>query len=155
MWPDWAIYWTLGKFLMHLAKNNLPKSPTFLGNFWKGVKIYQFYSEIILGNFYRHLAIFSGHTDWVPQIWTDIFTAQRRDLFPLSYLLQFPGNHVHFITQFPQHEYLELNLLCLEKKFEMSISSHTICTVFSVTKWPDFCLIFGNSQQWFFFLQHG
>ena len=31
---------------------------TFLGNFCKGVKIYHFYSEIILGNFYRHLAIF-------------------------------------------------------------------------------------------------
>ena len=36
----------------------LPKSPTFLGNFCKGVKIYNFLLEIILGNFYRHLAIF-------------------------------------------------------------------------------------------------
>ena len=35
VWPDWAIYWTLGKFLMPLAKNNLPKSTTFLGNFVK------------------------------------------------------------------------------------------------------------------------
>ena len=27
----------------------LPKSPTYLGNFCKGVKIYQFSSEIIFG----------------------------------------------------------------------------------------------------------
>ena len=33
VWPDWAIYWTLGKFLLPLATINLPKSPTFLGNF--------------------------------------------------------------------------------------------------------------------------
>ena len=62
VWPDWAIYWTLGNFLKPLAKINLPKSPTFLGNFCKGVKIFHFSSKIILGNFYRHLAIFSGHT---------------------------------------------------------------------------------------------
>ena len=29
-----------------------------MGNFCKGVKIYHFYSKIILGNIYRHLAIF-------------------------------------------------------------------------------------------------
>ena len=36
---------------------NLPKSPTFLGNFCKCVKIFNFSREIILGNFYRHLAV--------------------------------------------------------------------------------------------------
>ena len=36
----------------------LPKSPTFLGNFGKGVKIYHFLVLSFLGNFYRHLAIF-------------------------------------------------------------------------------------------------
>ena len=41
------IYWTLGKFLKPLAAINLPKSPTFLGNFCKGVRIYHFSSEII------------------------------------------------------------------------------------------------------------
>ena len=46
VWPDWAIYWTLGTFL---AAINLPKSPTFLGNFCKVVKIYYFSSEIIFG----------------------------------------------------------------------------------------------------------
>ena len=32
-----------------LATINLPKSLTFLGNFYKGVKIYYFSSEIIFG----------------------------------------------------------------------------------------------------------
>ena len=49
VWPDWAIYWTLGNFLRPLATINLPKSPTFLGNFCKGDKIYNFSSEIIFG----------------------------------------------------------------------------------------------------------
>ena len=35
--------------LKPLAKVNLPKSLTFLGNFCKGVKIYHFSSEIIFG----------------------------------------------------------------------------------------------------------
>ena len=41
----------------------LPKSSTFLGNFCKGVKIYHFLVKSFSGNFYRHLAIFSGHTE--------------------------------------------------------------------------------------------
>ena len=47
--PDWAIYWTLGTLLKPFATINLPKSPTFLGNFCEGVKIYHFSSEIIFG----------------------------------------------------------------------------------------------------------
>ena len=47
------------QLLKPLATINLSKSPTLLGNFCKGVKIYHFSCEIILGNFYRHLAIFS------------------------------------------------------------------------------------------------
>ena len=49
VWPHWAIYWTLGKFLKPLATIILSKSPTFLGNFCIGVKIYHFSSEIIFG----------------------------------------------------------------------------------------------------------
>ena len=37
----------LGKFLKPLATINLPISPTFLGNFWKGVKIYHFWATFI------------------------------------------------------------------------------------------------------------
>ena len=62
VWPDWAIYCTLGNFSKPLATINLPKFHTFVGKFCKGVKIFIFSSKIILGNFYRHLAIFTGHT---------------------------------------------------------------------------------------------
>ena len=51
VWPDWAIYWTLGNILKPLATIDLPKSLTFLGNFCIGVKSYHFSSEIILGQF--------------------------------------------------------------------------------------------------------
>ena len=49
VWPDLAIFRTLGNFLKPLATINFAKSPTFLGNFCKGVKIYHFFSEIIFG----------------------------------------------------------------------------------------------------------
>ena len=39
----------IGYFLMLLETINLPKSPTFLANFYKGVKINHFSSEIIFG----------------------------------------------------------------------------------------------------------
>ena len=65
VWPDWAISWSLGNFLKPLTTISLAKSLTFLGNFLKGIKIYHFSSGIILGTFYRHLAIFSGHTDQI------------------------------------------------------------------------------------------
>ena len=49
VWPDWAIFCTLGYFLTPLATINLPKSTTFLAIFCKGVKIYNFSFEIIFG----------------------------------------------------------------------------------------------------------
>ena len=49
VWPDWAIFWTLGNFLKPLATINLPQSSPFLGNFCKGVKIFHFSSETIFG----------------------------------------------------------------------------------------------------------
>ena len=39
----------LGNFSKPLARINLPKSPTFLDNFFKVVKIFHFSSEIIFG----------------------------------------------------------------------------------------------------------
>ena len=47
VWPDWAIYWTLGIFSNPLATINLSKSSTLLGNFCKGVKIYHFWATFI------------------------------------------------------------------------------------------------------------
>ena len=53
----------LGNFLKPLAKINLHKSPTFLGNFCKGVKIYHFSGEIIFGQLLWTFGnFFSGHT---------------------------------------------------------------------------------------------
>ena len=55
-----------GQHLMPLATIILPNLPTFLGNLCKGVKIFDFSSEIILGNIFRHLATFSwshSHTE--------------------------------------------------------------------------------------------
>ena len=49
MWPDWAIFCTLGNFLRPLATINFPKSSTFLGNFFEVVKIYHICSGIIFG----------------------------------------------------------------------------------------------------------
>ena len=53
VWPDLAIFWTLGNFLKPLATINLPKSPTFLGKFCKGIKIFHFSSEITFGQFLK------------------------------------------------------------------------------------------------------
>ena len=44
----WGDLLDFGQLLKPLATINLPKSPTFLGNFCIGVKIYLF-SEIIFG----------------------------------------------------------------------------------------------------------
>ena len=52
----WATFWS------HWQQLICPNLPKFLGNFCKGVKIYHFLVKSFLGNFYRHLAIFSGHT---------------------------------------------------------------------------------------------
>ena len=49
VWPDWAIYWILGNFSKPWATIILPKYPTFLGNFCKAVKIFNFSSHIIFG----------------------------------------------------------------------------------------------------------
>ena len=51
-----------GQLLKPLATIILPKSPTFLDNICKLVKIYHFLDKSFLGNFYRHLVIFYGHT---------------------------------------------------------------------------------------------
>ena len=49
VWPDYAIFCTLGNHLKAVAIIILPKSPTLLANFRKGAKIIHFSSEIIFG----------------------------------------------------------------------------------------------------------
>ena len=63
VWPDWAIYWTLGNFWKPVATISLPKYLTFLGDFCKGVKIIYFSSEIIFGQLLIDIRrLFTGHT---------------------------------------------------------------------------------------------
>ena len=57
VWPDWAIYWTLGNFSKPMATINLPKSPSY-AIFVKVSKTIIFLVKSFLGNFYRHLANF-------------------------------------------------------------------------------------------------
>ena len=66
VWPDWAIYCTLGNFSKSFATINLPKSPTFLGNFCKAVKIFNFSSEIIFGQLLQTFGNF--YTDHTAQV---------------------------------------------------------------------------------------
>ena len=56
VWPDWAIFCTLGNHSKLVATIILSKSPTLLGNFCKG--LVKFLVNSYLGNFYRHWAIF-------------------------------------------------------------------------------------------------
>ena len=57
---------------MSLATRHLRKSPTFLGNFCKGVKIYRFSSEIIFGQLLIDIWRFlSGYTGY-DQRWAQI-----------------------------------------------------------------------------------
>ena len=53
-----------GKLFKACSDNYLSKSPTFLGNFCKVLKIFNFPSEIILGNFYRDISqLFTGQSE--------------------------------------------------------------------------------------------
>ena len=79
-----------------LATINLPKSPTFLGNFCKGVKIYYFSSEIKFGQL---LAIFSGHTAPTPSLVAPANKILTQDLLSKDFLLSF-NNRSDFSSDF-------------------------------------------------------
>ena len=61
VWRDWAIYWTLGNFSKPKATINLPKSSTFLGDFW-GLKSLIFLVKSFWATFIDTWRFFSGHT---------------------------------------------------------------------------------------------
>ena len=72
VWPDWAIYWTLANFSKSMATISLLKSPTFLGNFCKDVKILHFSSKHFWATFIDIWQFFlvtacDGQPSW---IWT-------------------------------------------------------------------------------------
>ena len=92
VWPDWAIYWTL-------AAINLPKSPTYLGNFCGGVKVYHFLVKSFLGNFYRHLPIlFWSHCS--PQTILPFLLVTTNVFFVYILSLQCDIFHCYFISMF-------------------------------------------------------
>ena len=114
LWPDWAIFCTLGTFLKPLAPINLPKSPTFLGNFCKGVKIYHFSSEIIFGQI-LHMYIrrfFSDHTDVIPLLYLNVKLSRRCNLSSLS--------HFYWQSQ-ALNCYLDTQNFKTQKKEEQSV----------------------------------
>ena len=122
MWPDWAIFCTLGNFFNPLATINLPRSVTFLGNFRKGVKILNFSSEIIFGqlkqtfgDFYlvtlvstyvlRYVCMYVLLRSWRDQ--NTLFKLKRN--FQKPFLIFFPSkgdaifNNLHFYLKKVSH----------------------------------------------------
>ena len=84
------------------ATIDLPKSPTFLGKFRKGVKIYHFLVNSFLGNLYRHLAIFiwshwsPGHSNLFIKL---IKLTFRHKLLCSSNHLAKPGSLVYWLSE--------------------------------------------------------
>ena len=100
---------TLGNFLQPFATMNLPKSPTFLGNFSKGAKIIHFSNEIIFGNFYRHLAIFIWSRCSLPTMQHHQKVNNRHSLHLSQNNQKFEGSNLSLsFTQrvFPLHRYI-------------------------------------------------
>ena len=109
VWPELAIFCTLGNFLQPFATMNLPKSPTFLGNFSKGAKIIHFSNEIIFGNFYRHLAIFIWSRCSLPTMQHHQKVNNRHSLHLSQNNQKFEGSNLSLsFTQrvFPLHRYI-------------------------------------------------
>jgi len=55
-----------GQLFEAFVTNSFAQISHILSNFCKGVKIFNFLVKSILGNFYRNLVIFSGHTAALP-----------------------------------------------------------------------------------------
>ena len=58
-----------GPLFKALGNNSFAKSPTFLGNFCKGVRIYHFSSEIIFGQPLKTFGNLFGHTGYDHLLW--------------------------------------------------------------------------------------
>ena len=91
-----TIYWTVGNFLKPSATINLPKSPTFLGIFCKGVKVFNFSFEFILGNFFRHLVTF---------YWSNWFHIPTEDGY-WSILVTLPESNIFIMSRFDIQVYV-------------------------------------------------
>ena len=83
VWPGLGIFCTLGYFLKPWATINLPKSHIFLGNSYKGVKIFNFSSKIIFGQLLKAFGDF---------FWSHCF--YHTQLIPLSLCVFTPSSTV-------------------------------------------------------------
>ena len=101
VWPDWAIYLTLRNFSKPVATINLPKFPTFLG---KGVNIFNFSSEIIFGQLYRHLETFNWSHWFCPSLIVLFWT------FFVNFTLRKFFEHSDWLLQFNQSEWLKIRI---------------------------------------------
>ena len=109
VWPDWAIYWALGKFLKLLRIIIFPKYHTFLGNFCKGVKIYHFGIEIIFGQLlYAFGDFFWSHcrqpiVGWPPTMHIHRYQMMSQPwflstvIYRISFKFLFPWFKFHFL----------------------------------------------------------
>ena len=61
VWPDWAIFYTLGNFSKPVATIILPKLPTLLGNFVKVSIYFIFLVKSFLATFKDFWWLFTGH----------------------------------------------------------------------------------------------
>ena len=95
---------------------NLPKSPTFLCNFCKGVKICHFIGKSFLGNFYRQLAIF---------FWSHCISPTRQALLPLALLgfVHWSKASVAFSTQ---SRYSRLHISCTTSSRNLESKSESL-----------------------------
>ena len=59
-----ADFLRFGQLLKAFGHNLLAQISHILRHFCECVKLYHFLVKSFLGHFYRHLAIFSGHTAW-------------------------------------------------------------------------------------------
>ena len=118
MWPDWAIYCTLGDFTKPVATNILPKLPTLLGNLCNGVKIVYFSIEIIFWQ------LFTAHADWLEIIFAYLFLASIYWQFvELYFCFHFHlGTLMHKSLQPTSPEALFYRIWLINK-FEQNISS--------------------------------
>ena len=80
VWPDWALFWTLGNFWSLWQQLICPNLPHSYGIFVRVSKSFIVLVKSFMANFYRHLAFFSGHNDHVLLSFFLPFRRWRKDL---------------------------------------------------------------------------
>ena len=145
MWPDWAIYLTLVNFSKPLSTINLPKSATFLDNFCKCVKIFNYLMTPFLGNFYRHLVTFFwSHWAWYPENIVITF---------LDALLSLPIGFFRILSFWAKLDFdlkptnFCILAFCLGRPNDISLLMYQWCMKHSV--WPDWAIFESSRQQIF------